>query len=82
MVDKGTFDSDKANTAQGRYCNDNDCPHFAPVKYCFRCNKDIYEQVEQPRFDGKGTYMTGISVEEAGSELITGCPHCNWSYCD
>lgn len=27
-------------------------------------------------------YITGITVEKAGSELVTGCPHCNRSYCD
>ena len=27
-------------------------------------------------------YTTGISVERAGRELITGCPHCNRTYCD
>jgi len=27
-------------------------------------------------------YITGITVEKAGKELVTGCPHCNRSYCD
>ena len=27
-------------------------------------------------------YITGISNENAGTRLVTGCPHCNRSYCD
>ena len=27
-------------------------------------------------------YITGYTNEEAATELITGCPHCNRSYCD
>ena len=26
--------------------------------------------------------VTGVTVKEAGDRLITGCPHCNRSYCD
>lgn len=26
--------------------------------------------------------VTGISVDKASTELVTGCPHCNRSYCD
>lgn len=25
---------------------------------------------------------TGISVEEAGATLVTGCPHCHRTFCD
>lgn len=75
---KGTFDAVKANEAQKNYCKEKGYPHFAPVGKCFRCNKNIYE-VHTNKYTG---YESGISVERAGSELITGCPHCNWSYCD
>ena len=27
-------------------------------------------------------HTTGITVEEASTKLVTGCPHCNRSYCD
>ena len=27
-------------------------------------------------------YVTGITVEKAATSLVTGCPHCNRSYCD
>lgn len=71
------FDSKKAKEAQKEYCKNKAFPHFAPYDgRCFRCNKNIYEEVDH------GNYKTGISVERAGSELITGCPHCHWSYCD
>lgn len=29
-----------------------------------------------------GGYKTGISVQSATKGLVTGCPHCNHSYCD
>ena len=67
----------KANEAQTKYCHDNEYPHFAPKGKCWKCNKNIYESIDQ----GNG-YFTGIDVEKASSELITGCPHCNRSYCD
>lgn len=61
------FDSIKAHMAQVKYCKDNHLPHFAPNRFCYRCNRDIYLK---------------ISVEKAGSRLITGCPYCHRTYCD
>lgn len=65
--------------AQKRYCEEKGYPHFAPNNgICWKCNQQIYAE-------GKnciGNLSKGISVEKAGSELITGCPHCNWSYCE
>ena len=75
---EGTFDAAKANAAQIAYCKEKGYPHFAPTNRCFKCNKNIYE-VSVKQFSG---IETGISVEKAGQTLITGCPHCNWSYCD
>lgn len=50
---------------------------FAPANgICYRCKRNIYSEVNH------GNYSTGISVERATNELITGCPHCNASYCD
>ena len=70
------YNSTEANAAQIAYCQKNRYPHFAPKRNCYRCNKNIYERIEH------GTYSTGISVEAAGNHLITGCPHCNWSFCE
>lgn len=53
--------------AQKELCNKNDYPHFAPGDgNCFRCHNNIYDK---------------ISLEKAKTQLITGCPHCNYSYC-
>lgn len=83
-----TYNTEMAAKAQKEYCNEKGYPHFAPYDgICFRCNKNIYKPIEHERRDGRtgkviGTYTTGISVEVAGTVLITGCPHCNHSYCD
>lgn len=72
-----TFNSSMAIDAQDKYCKEKGYPHFAPRNgRCYRCNKQIYEQIDH------GNYKTGISVEKAGKELVTGCPHCNRTYCD
>ena len=64
------YDESEAIAAQTAYCKEHSLPHFAPSNgYCFRCGLQIY---------GKN----GISVEEAGTRLITGCPYCRASYCD
>lgn len=78
-----TFNVSLAVKAQKDYWKSNGLPNFAPRNgVCWNCNKNIYEQHEK-RYGGdvKG-FVTGISVEKAGSELVTGCPHCNRSYCD
>ena len=67
------YDPDKAGEAQDRYCEEHHVPRFAPSKYadyrCGGCYKNIYR-------DG------GISVEEAGRRLVTGCPFCHRSFCE
>lgn len=85
---EGTFNIEEAIKAQGKYCKENGYPHFAPhTGRCYRCNKNIYKKIEHETRDNTTgevvrTFATGISVEKAGQELITECPHCNWSYCD
>ena len=65
---RNTINITLAIEAQAKYCKDNDLPHFAPFDgVCWSCGNQIYEK---------------ISVEEAGSKLITGCPRCCSSYCD
>lgn len=72
--------------AQRIYCEEKGLPHFAPnFGVCWSCNQQIYSAIEQERKNYVGEsviYTTGISTEKAGSELVTGCPHCNRSYCD
>lgn len=71
----------EAIDAQKAYCERTRAPHFAPRDgICWRCHQQIYagKWVETPY----GKYHSGISVEKAGSSLVTGCPHCNRSYCD
>jgi hypothetical protein len=82
-----TFDKVKAITAQKALCAEKGWPLFAPADgVCFRCKKQIYDPVEKPGFsrDGEEFKMitVGISVEKASTELVTGCPHCNYSYCE
>lgn len=73
------FNTDEAVAAQRKYCHEKGIPNFAPGLdgKCYRCNKDIYRQIDQ----GNGR-TTGISVEQAASSLVTGCPHCNYSFVD
>lgn len=76
MKNKTIYNSTAANKAQEEYCTKNKLPHFAPTRYCYRCGRDIYSLVNRK------DYSTGISVESAGNHLITGCPHCNYSFCE
>jgi hypothetical protein len=82
------FDVQKAIEAQEDYCKENKLPHFAPSNgVCWKCHKNIYSPIEHERKNWQtgevvGSYTTGIDVEKAGRELVTGCPHCSRSYCD
>ncbi|MDR4315037.1 Uncharacterised protein [Niallia circulans] len=74
---------------QKRLCEEKGYPHFAPRSgVCWNCHKNIYEPIEQKRImffeDGKPekTIVTGITVDKAANQLVTGCPHCNRTYCD
>ena len=56
-------------------------PDFAPKDgKCWSCGLNIY----LPKINqiGENTFVTGKTVKEASESLITGCPHCNKSYCD
>lgn len=69
--------------AQQKYCVENKAPHFAPRSgICWKCHRNIYEPRKYFGYDNKTEYTSGITVEKAGIELVTGCPHCNRSYCD
>ena len=72
----------KSIKAQKEYCEEKKYPHFAPHDgRCYRCRENIYKLIEHTNTNGT-KYKTGIPVEKASSELITGCPHCNSTYCD
>jgi len=59
---------EEKRAAQKAYTIKEQLPHFAPTDgVCWNCGKQIY---------------TGISLEKASTQLITGCPHCHRSYCD
>ena len=74
---KRTYNVGRACAAQAKYLRDTNTPDFPPANgRCWRCGNNIYEQIDH------GTHKTGISVEEASSRLITGCPHCHRSYVD
>ena len=63
---------------QKKYCDKSGAPHFAPSSgRCFNCNRNIYDDYVINGRDSKG-----ITLESAEKELVTGCPHCNRSYCD
>ncbi len=54
--------------AQRAYCKKMPAPYFAPFKgVCWGCGEQIFNK---------------ISLESAGSRLITGCPCCSRTYCD
>lgn len=53
--------------AQRDYCKRNGVPMFVSfLGLCFSCNKQVYTKVP--------------TVEAAGSNHITGCPHCRRSF--
>ncbi|WP_406945728.1 hypothetical protein ACJA3J_05625 [Halobacillus sp. SY10] len=85
------FDVIKALKAQEKYCEESGAPHFAPKGgSCWNCRKNIYEHYHwkfdkgnrSPATAEESNMRTGISVKEAASTLVTGCPHCNRTYCD
>jgi hypothetical protein len=73
-LNKEIMNEEKAIIDQKNYCIDNRKPHFAPEDgICFHCHKSIYR-----------TYggSKGISADYACKHLITGCPHCCYSFCE
>ena len=84
------YDISLAIENQKELCKRKNYPHFAPLRgECWVCGRNIYEQIgwskerkQVPLNSDELHRTTGITVEKAGRELITGCPHCNRSYCD
>lgn len=70
------YNIEKAIKAQEDLCMKKCYPMFAPSNgKCYRCGDNIYAE----KLSGGGS---GYSVEKAGTEFITGCPNCNWSFCE
>lgn len=77
-----TYNRIEAVMGQRQYCERTGAPHFAPKSgICWNCNRIIYETSEKVGYLGEKV-ITGISVEEASTSLVTGCPHCFRSYCE
>lgn len=86
------FNVSKSIDAQKKLVEEKSYPHFAPKSgVCWNCRKNIYEQIGWVLEGGmkkrivnldEAKRKTGISVDEAAAQLVTGCPHCNRSYCD
>lgn len=85
------FNVTESIKGQKEYCEREDAPHFAPFSgNCWNCNMNIYEprhwkyEMGRRRLTSKeeSTITTGITTKEAKETLVTGCPHCNRSYCD
>jgi len=57
-------------------------PEFAPSNgICCKCHQQIYAPRKYFGRDGTTEYKSGIDIEQS-KHLVTGCPHCNRSYCD
>ena len=92
------FNAELAIKNQAQYCKDKGAPHFAPESgRCWSCRRNIYEPIGwkniksdsgwvirsvETKIPEEIDFISGIKPEQAASKLITGCPHCNRSYCD
>ena len=91
---KSNEEIDVCIKAQADYCEKKKQPHFAPKNgRCWRCNRNIYQNfgvgIDKPysrtiveQEGAEVEFITGISLEEASHQLVIGCPHCNWSFCE
>lgn len=71
------FDPTAAAKAQEAYCDQHEFPMYAPANgICYRCGMNIY--IPKSFRDHDAVY--GFSVEDASKQLITSCPHCNYSF--
>lgn len=81
---KTPYNIKEAKVAQKKYCQEKGLPLFAPVDgVCWGCYRNIYSCVShKDSIIPYHFYYTGITAEQAGKFHITGCPHCNKSFCD
>ena len=67
-VSKECYERPAKIEAQDKYCKTKHLPNFTPSGgLCWHCGKNIYDS---------------ITLEQAGSELISGCPVCHYSFCE
>ena len=70
------FNPKAAVSAQEAYCDEHEQPMFTPYDgQCPRCGRSIFLPTNGPH-----GMVYGYSVEYAENHLITGCPHCNYSF--
>lgn len=93
LIIKSEKEINECINAQNEYWKRTGDPDFAPHNgVCWCCHKQIYQNIgykkDQYRdiecnTDGEMVdYVSGISLEKAKNKLVTGCPHCNRSYCE
>lgn len=58
--------NEKKAEAQKEFCRINGLPNFAGRGGCHSCGKNVYES---------------MTLKECSSDLITGCPYCQYSFC-
>lgn len=76
MNPTNNFNPTQATKAQEAYCDEHECPMFAPRNgLCYRCGRNIFLPT-----NARDGAVFGITVESAGKRLITSCPHCNYSF--
>ena len=69
--------------AQHEHCRKINVPMFIPKDgICFRCGRNIFEDATMKNTYTGREYVSRGYKNIVSSELITGCPHCCWSYCD
>lgn len=97
LIRKSEQEIRKCIKAQEKHIADLKAPHFAPENgICDYCGRNIYQNYGWMRNEyldigrakavvddgAEVDFVTGHNIERAKNELITGCPHCNRSFCD
>lgn len=91
-----TYDIPQAVAAQRHYCREKGLPNFVGGGGCLTCKRNVFalqktRHHQTSEVDERGglhpfgpetEHETGISVEEAGATLVTGCPHCHRTFCE
>lgn len=58
-----------ARETQATLCKAKNYPQFVSDSgACYSCRRNVYQNYERHGYDG--------------THLVTGCPHCNRSFCD
>ncbi len=79
FVEKTKAELENCKESQRKIIKERSWPFFAPSDgICFKCHKNIYQNYEYSDLNGNDSISYGYD----GKEPITGCPHCNRSFCD